>query len=115
MDKKKDWRFMEEHMPGVVQMIRDRRAEFGAEHVNLCWRRGVLECQPGWFYAREGSVSIGMPFMGSEIETMMAELGEKLDIQRGPMLMLAPKSPEDFLGSPQPTLARALEARLVGS
>ena len=80
---------MEQHMPGVVAMIRDKRKEQGAGHVNLCWRRGVVECKPGWFYAREGAVAIGTPFFGSEVETLMAELGAQLDMRSGPLLMMA--------------------------
>lgn len=78
-------------MPKVVEMIRSRRKEMGADHVNLCWRRGVIEMQPGWFYAREGAIAVGMPFVGSEIETVMAELGAWRDFRAEPMLML--KSP----------------------
>lgn len=80
---------MQQHLPGVIALIKQRKSEMGAAHVNRCWQHGVLQCQPGWFYAREGAVAIGTPFFGSEIETLMAELGETLDIQRGPMLMLA--------------------------
>ncbi len=80
---------MQQHMPGVVAMIQDKRLELGAEHVNLCWRRGVIDCTPGWFYAREGAVAIGTPFFGSEIETLLSELGETLDIRSGPMVILA--------------------------
>ena len=66
---------MRQDMPRVADLVAQRRQELGAEHVNLCWRRGVLEQQPGWFYAREGAIAVGTPFVGSEVDTVPRELG----------------------------------------
>ena len=87
MDKK-DWSWMQQHMPGVVALIRSKRQELGAAFVNTCWRRGVLRCEPGWFYAREGAVAVGVPFVGSEIDTVIRELGAWDDLRDSPLLML---------------------------
>jgi hypothetical protein len=58
---KRSWAWMEEHMPTVVQQLKRKRAEGLGPHINECWRRGVLQLEPGWFYAGEGAVSIGVP------------------------------------------------------
>jgi hypothetical protein len=65
MDKEKGkaekarWDWLPARMPGVVKLMADQRAEVGAAWVNECWRRGVLEGQPGWFWASEGALSVG--------------------------------------------------------
>lgn len=62
MDKTKlDWRWMQQHMPKVVEMLQTKRADGQGAHINECWRRGVLGAEPGWFFAAEGAVSVGMP------------------------------------------------------
>ena len=53
--------WVREAMPGVARLITEKRAQWGDAHVNECWRRGVVERQPGWFFAREGAVAIGTP------------------------------------------------------
>lgn len=46
-------------MPGVAQQITERRKQYGDAHVDLCWRKGVIEGEPGWFFAREGALAVG--------------------------------------------------------
>ncbi len=60
MDKK-SWGWLPMHMPGVAKLMRDKRAKLGDAHVNECWRRGVILGEPGWFFAVEGSLSVGVP------------------------------------------------------
>lgn len=48
-------------MPKVVAMLEERRRSGMGEHINLCWRRGVLQREPGWFFAAEGAITVGMP------------------------------------------------------
>ena len=55
-----DW--LPAHMPRVAKLVRERRAQLGDAHVNECWRRGVLQCEPGWFFAREGALTVGTPW-----------------------------------------------------
>jgi len=63
MDRaKRDWSWLPQHMPGVAKLIAAKKAELGAEWVNTCWRRGVVEQQPGWFFASEGGLSVGTPW-----------------------------------------------------
>lgn len=68
MDKKpkpkSSWAFMVEHMPGVVAQIRERRSKGEGDHLDLCWRRGVVDLEPGWFWAYEAGVSVGVPSPG---------------------------------------------------
>lgn len=61
MDKK-SWKWLPEHMPGVTQLVKEKRKTLGNEHVNECWKRGVLEGEPGWFFAREGTLAVGTPW-----------------------------------------------------
>lgn len=63
MDKrqKQDFGWLPAQMPGVAELLKARRVRDGAAHVNECWRRGVVGCEPGWFYAREGALAVGMP------------------------------------------------------
>jgi hypothetical protein len=65
MDKrakpKSSWAFMADHMPGVVARIKEARSKGEGGHIDTCWRRGVLDLEPGWFWAYEGGVSVGVP------------------------------------------------------
>lgn len=56
------WDWLRDHMPQVTALMREKRKAWGDAHVNECWRRGVLEGQAGWFYAREGPLALGVPF-----------------------------------------------------
>ena len=58
---KRAWAFMVERMPRTVARIKEARAKGQGAHVDTCWRRGVVELQPGWFWAYEAGVSVGVP------------------------------------------------------
>lgn len=65
MDKRKeagkfDW--LPAAMPGVARLIRERREQLGDAHVAECWKRGVVQREPGWFFAREGALAVGTPW-----------------------------------------------------
>lgn len=66
MDKEKervkrfDWLPVE--MPKVARLVKEKRALYGDAHVNECWKRGVLQREPGWFFAREGALAVGAPW-----------------------------------------------------
>lgn len=62
MAEEKKWGWLPSQMPGVAKLIGERRTKDGADHVKLCWQRGVVEAQPGWFFAREGSLAVGTPW-----------------------------------------------------
>ena len=67
MDKKsqgKENRFawLPAAMPGVARLMAEKRRLLGNEHVAECWKRGVLNLEPGWFFAREGALAIGTPW-----------------------------------------------------
>lgn len=49
-------------MPGVARLMAEKRRTLGDAHVAECWRRGVVDGEPGWFYAREGTLHVGMPW-----------------------------------------------------
>ena len=59
--KKTDWTWMQHHMPGVVAMVKRERDGGRGAVVNECWRRGVVGHEPGWFYAAENGVTVGVP------------------------------------------------------
>lgn len=65
MDKgkdSKDWSWLPAHMPGVAKLVAEHKRSDGVAHVNRCWQRGVVEAQPGWFFAREGALAVGTPW-----------------------------------------------------
>lgn len=73
MDKGKKasrWAWLPEMMPGVTSRLAELRAQHGAEHVNTCWQRGVVEQRPGFFFAREGPIAIGTPPTDPELLKM---------------------------------------------
>lgn len=59
---KRNWGWLPAFMPGVAKLMAERRARMGAEHVALCWERGVIKGEPGWFFAREGTLAVGTPW-----------------------------------------------------
>lgn len=54
-------------MPGVAKLVRERRLQLGDAHVDECFRRGVIQGEPGWFFAREGTISIGVLEVGRDV------------------------------------------------
>ena len=36
--------------------------EVGNDWVGECWRHGVAQGEPGWFYAAEGALAVGTPW-----------------------------------------------------
>ena len=68
--KRFDWLPVE--MPGVARLVREKRAQLGDAHVAECWRRGVLQREPGWFFAREGALAIGVPWDEPEMANFAA-------------------------------------------
>lgn len=58
--KRQSFEWLPAQMPGVAALMKEKRAEFGDEWVTTCWRKGVQELQPGWFYAGEGALAVGV-------------------------------------------------------
>lgn len=56
-----DWSWLPRHMPAVAGLIDVKRREVGREWVAECWRKGVIEGLPGWFFAAEGPLAVGVP------------------------------------------------------
>jgi hypothetical protein len=54
------WAFVKTEMPQVAALIQEKRREWGADHVALCWRRAMHDNQAGWFWAAEGPLQIGI-------------------------------------------------------
>lgn len=61
MDKVKRFDWLPSEMPRVAALAKARRLKDGDAHFAECWKRGVLNCEPGWFFAREGALAIGVP------------------------------------------------------
>jgi hypothetical protein len=66
------WSWLPAMMPGVSALMADKRRQYGAPHVALCWKKGVVERQPGWFFAREGAIAVGTPFDDAVLVEMSA-------------------------------------------
>ena len=65
MDKGKTagkWSWLPSAMPGVSRLLAEKRQQLGEAHVAECWKRGVVEREPGWFFAREGALAVGTPW-----------------------------------------------------
>ncbi len=62
--KQNSFAWLPQFMPGVAKLIREKRAQMGDAHVNECWRRGVMAGEPGWFFAAENRLSVGIPPVG---------------------------------------------------
>ena len=90
MDRKKDWSWVKTAMPGVSALIASKRKEGLGEHVNACWHRGVLQEEPGWFWAREGADSIGTPFGTTDAEDIIKMAGSIPAAKGQALLMLGP-------------------------
>lgn len=70
--RKQTWKWLPDQMPGVAKQLADKRAEVGDAWVNECWRRGVVERQPGWFFAGEGALMVGVLWDHPVIATFAA-------------------------------------------
>lgn len=58
--KENRWGWMPQFMPRVHALIAERRNEDGAEWVAHCWAQGVVRGEPGWWFAAEGSLAVGV-------------------------------------------------------
>lgn len=70
MDKeqgRKRWGWLPVEMPGVTRLMKEKRAKYGDQWVNECWRRGVVDGEPGWFFAGEGALMVGTLFEDPEL------------------------------------------------
>lgn len=56
------WSWLPAAMPGVTRLLAEKRKLHGDAHVAECWKRGVVERQAGWFFAREGALAVGTPW-----------------------------------------------------
>lgn len=66
------WAWLPAAMPGVQRLITEKRKKHGHAHVGECWRRGVVELEPGWFFAREGALAVGTPWAEPELANFAA-------------------------------------------
>lgn len=91
MDKKQTFDWLPAQMPRVATLAKARRAVVGDAHFNECWRRGVVLCEPGWFFAREGGISIGTP----DARWAYPELEALPNPEQAALLMLRDKGVSD--------------------
>jgi len=61
-------------MPGVSAQMAEARKRWGAEHVARCWKLGVVQGLPGFFFAREGPIAVGTPWKEPELRDFGASL-----------------------------------------
>jgi hypothetical protein len=95
MDKRpnesKAWDWLPARMPRVADLIRRKRAELGDAHVSVCWRRGVIAREPGWFFAWEGGLGVGAPW--PEALAAVAEVDPSASFPDKAFVILRPKEP----------------------
>ena len=85
MKDKRDWSWLPAQMPKVARLMAENRAKLGKKHVAECWRRGVVNGEPGWFFAREGVLAVGVPWPA------IADLAGWSVTPSQAMLLLAPQ------------------------
>lgn len=56
------WGWLPAVMPGVARLVKEKRATYGEAWVNECWKRSIAG-EADWFFARQGAVAVGTPFM----------------------------------------------------
>ena len=66
-EKKQRFDWLPIQMPGVVKLIAEQRQLLGDDWVNECWKKGVVERQPGWFFAGEGPLMVGTLWDDAEV------------------------------------------------
>jgi hypothetical protein len=98
MDKKASesktaWDWLPRRMPRVTDLIRRKRAELGEAHVARCWRRGVVQREPGWFFAWEGGLGVGAPW--PEALALVAEADPAAAFPDKAFVVLRPKETGD--------------------
>lgn len=59
-EKRNRWDWLPAQMPGVAKQLADMRRELGDAWVSECWKRGVVKGEPGWFFAAEGALMVGV-------------------------------------------------------
>jgi hypothetical protein len=80
---------MAQHMPQCTAELREIREAGEGAHLDECWRRGVLGGEPGWFFAREGPISLGTPFDAPPPGSVRGEIERASYAPQGQILMLA--------------------------
>lgn len=75
-EKKLSWSWLPAFMPKVAALIQERRAKDGADWVAHCWRESVVLGKPGFFWAAEGAVAIGVP-VDAQLVVMHHQLAGK--------------------------------------
>lgn len=70
-ERRNRWAWLPAAMPGVAKLMAEKRAKFGAAHVNECWARSMAG-EPGWFFAREGALTVGTPWDEPEMANFAA-------------------------------------------
>lgn len=96
MDKetKQSFGWLPAQMPRVAAMMKTRRAKDGDAHVNECWRRGVVAGEPGWFFAIEGGLAVGVPAANWDWKKW-PELAALPDAVKPALLLLRDKEASD--------------------
>lgn len=74
-------------MPKVVDLMASQRKLMGDAHVTECQRRGMAG-EPGWFYARQGVVTVGAPW--ADVRALEAELESTGGYADAALVMLRP-------------------------
>lgn len=89
---KNNWAWLPAAMPKVAKMVKEKRALYGDSHVDECWRRGVVLGESGWFFAREGAISVGTP---AQLCDELDQAGRDAGFPRAPLLMIGIKGGSD--------------------
>lgn len=87
VDQRQAWGWLPAAMPGVARLMREKRASHGDAWCATCWKKGVIELQPDWFFAREGALAVGAPFADpifANFAALQVTSGQALLLMRNP-------------------------------
>lgn len=98
-DKGSRWGWLPTAMPGLAKLMAEKKREFGPAHVAECWRRGVIHGEPGWFFAREGTLAIGTPFDAEQYPELANWAAAQVTSTQVTLLMARPPAQEGNHGS----------------
>lgn len=76
-------------MPKVAALVAEKRKAWGDAHVTLCQVNG-LAGRPGWFFAREGPIAVGTPWVDDPVMANFAAA----NVSTG-QVVLVMRSPEE--------------------
>lgn len=91
--ERKDWSWLPKAIPAVSKLIAEKKSKHGAKWVGECWRRGVVQGEPGYFWAAEGVLCVGTPANAALVNDWY-QIHAKFP---GASMLILPDAPSDWV------------------